>query len=61
MSSERAGLYSVFPALFLYLYIGFSSIYVNGSITFLDGFYMMEVVPVGGFSILLSSIFNGLS
>lgn len=35
MSSERAGLYSVFPALFLYLYIGFLSIYVNGSITFL--------------------------
>ena len=48
MSSERAGLYSVFPALFLYLYIGFLSIYVNGSVTFLKGFYMMEIVLVGG-------------
>ena len=47
MSSERAGLYSVFPALFLYLYIGFLSIYVNGSVTFFVGFCMMEVVMVG--------------
>ena len=43
MSSERAGLYSVFPALFLYLYIGFSSIYVNGSITFLLDFEMWRL------------------
>ena len=48
MSGERAGLYSVFPALFLYLYIGFLSIYVNGSVTFFVGFLVVRVVLTGG-------------